>query len=150
MIVAALAVERRRVDLAGEQEDGDGVGPAFGDPGQGVGRAGAGGCAHDAGPARDARVPVRGEGAGLLVADQDRANRARPSDRVVDRRRVRARHPEKMTHPPPGQALDQQIDPASDPALALIHAAHYARAAPLAEPSTQPEGAQKNPCGLTL
>ena len=39
-------------------------------PGQGIGRAGAGGRADDAGPARDPRVAVGGEGAGLLVADQ--------------------------------------------------------------------------------
>ena len=33
-VIAALAIERCRVDLAGQQEGGDGVGPAFGDPRQ--------------------------------------------------------------------------------------------------------------------
>ncbi len=104
MVIAALAIHRVGIDLAGQQEDRDRIGPAFGDPAQGVGRAGARGRADHAGLARHPRRAVRREGAGLLVADQDRADRARPGESVVDRRGVRARHPEQVPHSPSHQS----------------------------------------------
>ena len=99
MVVAALAIERRRIDLARDKQDRDRVGPAFGHAGEGIGRARPGRRADDSGAAGHARVSIGGEGAGLLVANQDGVDRAGPPrDGVVDRRRVRARHAEKMTH----------------------------------------------------
>ncbi len=109
VIVAALAVQRIGVDLAGEQEDRHRVGPALGDAGQRVGRAGAGGGADHPGLAGDPGRAVGGEGGGLLVADQERPDRAGPRQGVVDRRRVRARHAEQAAHSPAGQALHQDV-----------------------------------------
>ncbi len=111
VIIATLAIERVGVDLTREQEDRDRVGPAFGDSRQRIGRAGAGRRADDSRPARDPRVAIRGEGAGLLVADQDRANGARSADRVVNRRRVRARHPEQIAHSMTSQSVHQYVRP---------------------------------------
>ena len=109
VVVAALAIQGVGIDLAGDQQDRDGIGPALGDAGQRVGRAGPGGGADDAGLSRHPRRAVGGEGGGLLVADQERPDRAGPRQGVVDRRRVRARHPEQATHSPTGQALHQDI-----------------------------------------
>ena len=86
MIVAAFVIEGVGVDLAGKQEDRDRIGPAFGNPRECVGRAGPGGRTHDARFARHPSIAIGGERAGLLVADQGRADCPVPSDRIVDRR----------------------------------------------------------------
>ena len=111
VVIAALAIEGVGVHLAGEQENRDRVRPAFGDPRQGVGRARAGGRADDPGPSRDPRIAIGGEGAGLLVANQGCADRARPADRIVDRGRVGTGHPKKMPDAPTNQSVHQQVRP---------------------------------------
>ena len=123
VVIAALAIEGVGVHLAGEQENRDRVGPALGDARQGVGRARAGRRADDPGLARDPRIAVGGEGAGLLVANQGRADRAGPADRIVDRRRVGTRHPKKMPDAPTNQSVHQQIRP-------ILHVATLRRIPP--------------------
>ena len=79
MIVAALAIEGVGVDLPGKQEDRERIGPALGNAGKRVGRARSGGRAHDPGLARHPGIAIGGERAGLLVADQRRADRPGPA-----------------------------------------------------------------------
>ena len=61
MIVAAFVIEGVGVDLTGKQEDRDRIGPAFGNPGEGVGRARSGSRAHDARFARHTGIAIGGE-----------------------------------------------------------------------------------------
>ena len=78
VVVAAFAIERRRVDLAGDQKDRHRIGPAFGDARERIGRARPGRRANDAGAARHARIAVGRERPCLLVANQDGVDRAWP------------------------------------------------------------------------
>ena len=111
VVIAALAIQRVGVDLAREQEDRHRVGPAFGDPGQRVGRAGAGGRADDArlGPSPARSHPRRRHrparcGSGSCGSSPTGRSRHRSSSSASPASRTDARTPTS-------QSLDQYVRP---------------------------------------
>ena len=94
VIVAAFLMDAVGVDLTGEQQDRNGIGPSLGDAGERVGRAGTGRGADNARLPGGPSEAVRHECAGLFVAGENRANSSVADDRVVKGSAMRPRHPE--------------------------------------------------------
>ena len=82
----AVASDQVAGDVAGDDDDGDGVHVGGGDAGDEVGGAGAGGSEANAGAPGDAGVAVGGVGGGLLVADEDVLDVGVVAELVVERK----------------------------------------------------------------
>ena len=67
----SVVADHRGRNLAGQHDHRGGIHVGVGDAGDGVGRAGAGGNEHDAGPSADARIALGHVSRALFVADED-------------------------------------------------------------------------------
>ena len=110
VVIAALAVKVGRVDLPGEQEQGDGVCPGLGHPRQRIGRPWTGRGANDSRPRGDPGVAIGHECPGLLVAGQDRGDRAGSRQGVVDCGGMRSGHAKDVF-----DAVESRAFPPDDP-----------------------------------
>ena len=70
-LLKAVAAQEIRADIPRDRDDGNGIHIGRGDPGDQIGRAGAGGGKDDARPARCAGVTIRRVGRPLLMRRQD-------------------------------------------------------------------------------
>ena len=109
VVVAALAVEIARVDLAGDQEHGQRVGPGLGHAGQGVGCTWPGRRTDDSRSSRHPRIAVSHERPGLLVAGENSRDPAAAPQGVVNCRRVRPGHAEYVVNAAADEALHQYV-----------------------------------------
>ena len=80
-----VVADQMRRHLAGQADDRHRIHQRVGQPGDGVGRAGAARHQHDADPAGRARIALGGMHRALLMAHQDVAQRVLLEQRIVDR-----------------------------------------------------------------
>ena len=104
-----VGADQRRRHLPGEHDHRNGIEQSVGDPGDRVGRAGAGGDEHDAGLAGRARIAFGGMGRGLLVADEDMLDRRVLEKRVVNRKHRAARIAEHCIDAKVDQRLNHHV-----------------------------------------
>ena len=107
-LLEGVVADQLRRHLAGEDHERDRVHVRRGDPGDGVGRAGAGGDQRHSRPSRGAGVAVGRVHAPLLVADEEVLQRA-GEEHVVDAEDHAARVPEQMGDVFADQALDEDL-----------------------------------------
>ena len=107
VVVAALRCIRSALTWPASRRIGIESAQASATPGERIGRPRAGRGADDPRLPVTRRIAVGHECPGLLVADEDRGDRSRRAERVVDRRRVRAGHAEDVPDAVSVQLLEQ-------------------------------------------
>ena len=86
--------------LAGDDEQGNGIGPGAENAVQGIDSAGAGGHVHYAGFSGDAGVAFRGHGAGLFVMVTEESDAGFATEGIVEVHGPAAGDHENVAHPP--------------------------------------------------